>query len=187
MSLHMGAGPKLTIDAGDGRSMVRADIGGGTTMCFIGVRSNLAGNNKDISSTLVNIKYCNGTENTRQHVAATSCTRRQVTQHIRATNRFVCTGEFLWNFCLCNRIFLTQQVAHIQSDLTLCDLWGRQNDVVQPKISTKILSQYTRIAKISCRFDSSPEPVAATSLLLFSDLRQNLGFTLFVSVFQWFC
>ena len=49
MSLHMGAGPKLTIDAGDGRSMVSADIGGGTTMCFIGVRSNLAGNNKNIS------------------------------------------------------------------------------------------------------------------------------------------
>ena len=73
----MGAGPKLTIDAGDGRSMVRADIGGGTTMCFIGVRSNLAGNNKDISSTLVNIKYCNGTENTRQHVAATSCVTHQ--------------------------------------------------------------------------------------------------------------
>lgn len=48
MSLHMGGGPKLTIDAGDGRSMVRADIGGGTTMCFTGVRSNLAANNKDI-------------------------------------------------------------------------------------------------------------------------------------------
>ena len=44
MSLHLGDGPKLTIDAGDGSSTVYADMGGGTTMCFIGVRSNLAGN-----------------------------------------------------------------------------------------------------------------------------------------------
>lgn len=129
----------------------------------------------------------------QRHIAATCMSGLQITpciqvgSQLRAQISSCLPRNLSENHYLRNRIFSPQQAAQIQSDLTLCDLWGRQNDVVQPKISTKILSQYTRIAKISCRFDSSPQPVAATSLLLFSDLRQNLGFTLFDSVFQWFC
>lgn len=44
MSLQLGGGAKLTQEAGDGSSKACADIGGGTTMYFIGVSSNLAGN-----------------------------------------------------------------------------------------------------------------------------------------------
>ena len=44
MSLQLGSGAKLTQVAGDSSSTAYADIGGGTTICFIGVNSNLAGN-----------------------------------------------------------------------------------------------------------------------------------------------
>lgn len=43
MSPQEGGGEKLIQDAGDGSSKECADIGGGTTICFIGVSSNLAG------------------------------------------------------------------------------------------------------------------------------------------------
>lgn len=43
MSPQQGGGEKLIQDAGDGSSKEHADIGGGTTICFIGVSSNLAG------------------------------------------------------------------------------------------------------------------------------------------------
>ena len=42
MSPQQGGGEKLTQEAGDGSSKACADIGGGTTICFIGVSSNLA-------------------------------------------------------------------------------------------------------------------------------------------------
>jgi len=42
MSPQQAAGEKLTQEAGDGSSTACADIGGGTTICFIGVSSNLA-------------------------------------------------------------------------------------------------------------------------------------------------
>lgn len=48
MSLQLGDGAKLILDAGDGSSTAWADIGGGTTMCFIGVSSNLTGNEQRI-------------------------------------------------------------------------------------------------------------------------------------------
>ena len=55
MSLHAGGGAKLTLDAGDGSSTACADIGGGTTMYFIGVSRSLAGNKNKFS--LVTL-YC---------------------------------------------------------------------------------------------------------------------------------
>lgn len=42
MSPQRGGGEKLTQEAGDGSATACADIGGGTTICFIGVSSNLA-------------------------------------------------------------------------------------------------------------------------------------------------
>ena len=43
MSPQQGGEEKLTQEAGEGSSKECADIGGGTTICFIGVNSNLAG------------------------------------------------------------------------------------------------------------------------------------------------
>ena len=43
MSPQQGGGEKQMQEAGDGSSKECADIGGGTTICFIGVSSNLAG------------------------------------------------------------------------------------------------------------------------------------------------
>lgn len=43
MSPQQGGGEKLIQVAGDDSSKECADIGGGTTICFIGVSSNLAG------------------------------------------------------------------------------------------------------------------------------------------------
>ena len=47
MSPQLGGGEKLTQEAGDGSSKACADIGGGTTICFIGVSSNLAGKKEE--------------------------------------------------------------------------------------------------------------------------------------------
>lgn len=48
MSPQQGGGEKLIQDAGDGSSKECADIGGGTTICFIGVSSNLAGKKENL-------------------------------------------------------------------------------------------------------------------------------------------
>ena len=56
MSLQLGNGAKLTQVAGDGSSTACADIGGGTTICFIGVNSNLAGN-KNKNCKIISLEY----------------------------------------------------------------------------------------------------------------------------------
>ena len=52
ISLQEGGGPKLTIRAGDESSTECDDIGGGTTMCFIGVNKTFArkSNGKNLSN-----------------------------------------------------------------------------------------------------------------------------------------
>ena len=64
-------------------------------------------------------------------------------QHVAATRRFVCAGEFCENLCLRNIILSLQQVAKNQIRQNLCDLLLRQNSVAETKIFTKILL-YTR-------------------------------------------
>ena len=73
---------------------------------------------------------------------ATSCGNK-VRRRVAATNRFVCTGEFLWKSLSLQQNLSPQQVAQIQSDLIFCDLLQRQNSVAETKILTKIV-QYTR-------------------------------------------
>lgn len=53
MSPQQGGGEKLIQDAGDGSSKECADIGGGTTICFIGVSSNLAGKKENVQNNPV--------------------------------------------------------------------------------------------------------------------------------------
>ena len=48
MSPQQGGGEKQMQEAGEGSSKECADIGGGTTICFIGVNSNLAGKKEEI-------------------------------------------------------------------------------------------------------------------------------------------
>ena len=47
-------------------------------------------------------------------------------QHIAATNRFVCTVEFLWKSFSLPKNLSPQHVAQIQSDLSFCDFCSDQ-------------------------------------------------------------
>ena len=80
-------------------------------------------------------------------------------QHIAATNRFVCTVEFLWKSLSLPKNLSPQHVAQIQSDLSFCDLLQRPNSVAETKISQKFSSTHEAI----CRCNVSPHLVAATS------------------------
>ena len=77
-----------------------------------------------------------------------------IRRHVAGTNRFVCTGEFLWKSLSLQQNLSPQQVAQIQSDLIFCDLLQRQNSVAETKIFTKIL-QYTR-SDLALRRVASP-------------------------------
>ena len=103
----------------------------------------------------------------RQEITPCLQVGQQVTRHIAATNRFVFYGELLWNLCFFNRVLLPQQVAQIQPDLILYDLWWWQNSVAKTKIFTKIL-QYTW-------GDLSPRCNAATCCLECEKLGSTLS------------
>ena len=78
-------------------------------------------------------------------------------RHVAATNRFVCTGEFLWKSLSPQQNFVAVACRKkIKSDRIFCDKFS----VAEKKIFTKIL-QY--IQEAICRLDVSSQRVAATS------------------------
>ena len=83
---------------------------------------------------------------------ATSCSNMS-RRHVAATNRFVCTGEFLWKSLSLHNLswILSQQhVAKNQIRQNLCDLGRQQNSVAETNIFTKFL-QYTQ-SNLSLRY-----------------------------------
>ena len=113
--------------------------------------------NKSVFNWEIRIRICNKTRElkTDSNADSVAATRRgdqlllvyrsgdkllqPVARHVAGTDRVVCSGEFVGNLCLSNRILSTQNVAQIQSDLILCDLLRRQNSVAETKISRKVL------------------------------------------------
>ena len=67
----------------------------------------------------------------------------------------VCTGEFLWNLCLRNRILSPQHVGAQKNQIreNLCDLSPRQNSVAEKKIFSQ---KFSGTHEVICRCDVSP-------------------------------
>lgn len=79
---------------------------------------------------------------------------------VAATNHhFMCTEEFLWKFCFCNKILLLQQVAKIKSH-SICAMCCSNKIVLwRQRFGQKFSSTHNVI----CHCDVLPGHVAASS------------------------
>ena len=94
-----------------------------------------------------------GDRSLRVYRSATSCSHK-VRRHVAATNRFVCTGEFLWKSLSPQQNFVAATSRIISNQTESVRLVAATESVAATKIFTKIL-QYTRS-------DLSLQRVAAT-------------------------